>query len=332
MRRISWPVRLTALSMTWGMSFLFVKVAVEVLHPLQIAFARAVCGAAVLLAVLAVTGHRLPRGRRLWWHLAVAALLTNTVPFVLFSYGEQHVPAAVAGIWNATVPLVALPAALLLVPQERATAARLAGLGAGFAGVLIVLGVWTAPSGGGLIGSLYCVGASVSHGFGFPYIRRYLADRRESPLALVAGQLLCAVVQLALVQPLSGAVPARLPWDVIASVLALGILSTGVAYVLNYSVIRDAGAVAASTVTYLIPVFAALAGVLFLGERLSWNQPLGALVIIAGAALTRAPARAPTDPELPGGRVTGSRPDSAAGATEPRARRPGSDSRPRGVS
>jgi drug/metabolite transporter (DMT)-like permease len=277
------------------MSFLFVKVAVESLTPVQIAFGRALCGAAVLLVVPRLSGHRLPRERGLWWHPAVAALLTNTVPFVLFSYGEQHVPAAVAGIWNAVVPLVVLPASLLLVPQERATARRLAGLATGFAGVLAVLGVWTAPAGGELIGSLFCLGAVISHGFGFPYIRRYLAERRESPLALVAGQLLCAVVQLALPLPLSGPVPSGLPWRVVASMLALGALSTGVAYVLNYSVIRDAGAVTASTVTYLIPVFAVLGGVLFLGERLAWYQPLGALVIIAGAALTRTPARDPTN-------------------------------------
>ncbi|WP_409471677.1 DMT family transporter [Streptomyces sp. HC307] len=284
---LSWPVRFVALASIWGLSFLFIKVSVEVLAPLQVAFARAACGAAVLLMVLPLRKVRLPRGRKVWTHMAVAALLMNAGPFALFSYGEQHVSSALAGIWNATAPLVALPVALILIPQEKATRQRLVGLGVGFAGVLVVLGVWTGLGAQGLEGNLLCMGAAICYGVGFPYARRYLGDRPEGPLALTTGQLLCATVELGAVTPFFGSAPSSMPWKVVGSILAIGILGTGLAYILNYSIIQDVGAVTASTVTYLIPIFSTLAGVLILGEDLSWNEPVGALIIILGAALTQ---------------------------------------------
>lgn len=284
---LGWPVRFVALASIWGLSFLFIKISLEVLAPLQVAFGRAACGAAVLLVILLIGRNRLPRGSKVWAHMAVAALLMNAGPFALFSYGEQYVSSALAGIWNATAPLVALPVALMLIPQEKATAQRLAGLGLGFGGVLVVLGVWTGLGTQSLEGNLLCMGAAICYGIGFPYARRYLGDRREGPLALTTGQLLCATVQLGLVTPFFGSMPSSMPWRVIGSILAIGVLGTGLAYILNYSIIRDAGAVTASTVTYLIPIFSILAGVLILGESLSWNEPVGALIIIAGAALAQ---------------------------------------------
>jgi drug/metabolite transporter (DMT)-like permease len=107
---------------------------------------------------------------------------------------------------------------------------------------------------------------------------------------LAAGQLICGTVALAILTPFLTTAPGMLPTGVLASVLALGALGalgTGIAYILNYSIIRDAGATIASTVTYIIPIFSTLAGVIFLAERLTWYQPLGAVVILLGAAIAQ---------------------------------------------
>lgn len=236
--------------------------------------------------MLALRREPLPRGRTAWTHLFVLAILFNSVPFALFAAGETKVSSVVAGIANATTPLYVLIASLALLPGERPTREHVVGLAVGFAGVVVVLGPWRAV-GGQLLGYLACLGAAACYGIGFPYTRRFLAGRPESAVALSAAQVLCGTLQLALVVPWATAAPRRLPLDAILSMIALGAGGTGVAYVLNYDVIRRAGAQMASTVTYLVPLFATVLGVVVLGEALTWNQPVGAAVVLLGVALTQ---------------------------------------------
>lgn len=282
----AWPVSFLALAAIWGSSFLFIKVSVEALDPLQVAWARCAIGAAVLLAWLAATRERLPRDRGLWGHLFVAGILFCSVPFALFAWAETEVTSVVAGLWNATTPLHALVFLLLLVPSERPTGERVAGLGIGFAGVLVVLGPWEAEGGGPLLAQLACLAAAACYGLGFAYLRRNVSGRTESAVALSAVQLGWATVQLAPFALLGGA-PGALGGAALGSLLALGALGSGVAYVLNYRVIRLAGAATASSVTYLIPLFSTLLGVAVLGEPLRWHQPLGALVVLFGVAVSQ---------------------------------------------
>ncbi|GAC1511572.1 MAG: DMT family transporter [Chloroflexota bacterium] len=284
---VPWQARLVLLGAIWGMSFLFIKVGDEALAPLQVALARLIFGTATLLAILAVRREALPRDRTLWAHLAVAALLFNVLPFSLFAYGETLTTSVLAGILNATTPLLTLPIAMLTLPEERPTRNRILGLIVGFTGVLVVFGIWHVTGGHALLGNLACLAAAACYGVGFPYLRKHIAGRPESSVVLSAAQLLCATVELALVVPFLTKAPTTLPVKVLASVVALGVLGTGIAYVLNYGLIRDAGATNASTVTYVIPLFATLAGVLFLQEHLTWNEPAGAVVVIAGVALTQ---------------------------------------------
>lgn len=280
----SWGARFLLLALIWGLSFLLIKLAEKELVPLQVAVGRMLAGTACLALILVFRGERLPSGWRTWGHLAVAGLLLNALPFSLIAYGEQHVSSVMAGIWNATTPLFTLPVAVALIAQERMSRQRTLGLLVGFAGVLIVLGIWNGQSGGSLDGNLLCMSSAVSYGFAFPYARRFLASRADSPLCLAAGQLVCGTIELAIITPLLSRAPGALTGGALASVLALGTLGTGIAYILNYSIIRDAGATVASTVTYIIPIFSTLAGVIFLAERLAWYQPLGAVVILLGAA------------------------------------------------
>ena len=279
-----------ALGAIWGSSFLFIKVGIRELHPLYVTLGRVGTGAVVLLAVLFVLRDRLPRDPRLWAHLAVLGAVGVAVPFTLFGFGEQRIPSLLAGIWNATTPLVALPLAALAFRTERLTARRVTGIGLGFAGVLVVLGVWQGVGGAALTGQLMCFGAACCYGIAIPYQKRFIAGHPASTLALTAAQLVVATALLAAVAPVAaGAPPAlgTLSPEVIASVVALGALGTGLAFVIHLRNNRLVGASAASMVTYLIPVFAVVVGVIVLGETLTWYQPVGALVVLVGVAITQ---------------------------------------------
>lgn len=294
-RAIPWQARLVLLASIWGLSFMFIKVADGSLAPLQVALGRLCLGSVTLLVILAMRRESLPRELRVWAHLAVAGVLLNCLPFSLFAYGETHTTSVLAGIFNATTPLFTAPIALLMLPGERLSRERLLGLAIGFGGVLVVLGAHPGGtrgmSGGAMIGNLLCLGAAVSYGVGFPYTRRYLVGRGISMLSLATAQLLCATVELAIITPIFTLAPATVPLKVIVSVIVLGAVGTGIAYILNYSIIRDAGPTMATTVAYIIPLFSTAAGVLVLGEPLSWYEPVGAVVVIVGVAVSQGRVR-----------------------------------------
>jgi drug/metabolite transporter (DMT)-like permease len=286
----TWLPAYVALSTIWGSSFLFIKIGVAELAPVHVSLARCALGALTLLAFVAVTRSALPSGRRAWGHLAVAALLLNATPFTLFAVGEQHVSSALAGIWNATTPLLTLLVAMVALPAERPTGVKVLGLGVGFAGVVVVLGPWRDLGGSELWGNLACLGAAACYGLGLPYARRFLSGRQESAAVLSAAQLLVASGMLTLVAALTTPMPTEIPSGrVLASMAVLGALGTGLAYVLAYRVIRAVGATAASTVTYVIPFIATVAGVAVLGEALTWNVPVGGAVVLAGVAVSENP-------------------------------------------
>ena len=288
---IPWPVRFTLLALFWGSTFLFIKIGDEAFAPLQVSLGRLLVGTATLLAIVALRRERLPVGLRVWGQLALAGLLLNVAPFTLFAYGERHVSSVLAGIWNAAVPLFTLPIAIVWIADEHATVRRLAGLAVGFAGVLVVLGVWSGVGATSLGGNPLCLGAAASYGIGFPYTRRYLAHRPEGPLALASAQLICATAEIAILTLLFTHAPHGLAAKHLLSVLALGVFGTGLTFVLNYSLIRDVGATVTSTVAYVMPVVSTLLGIIALGEPLRWYEPIGAAIIVLGAALAQSRSR-----------------------------------------
>jgi len=295
-RLLDWRVRFVVLSVIWGASFLFIKVAVEALAPMQITFGRCLAGAVAIGAVLAVRRERLPRDPRTWGHLAVAAVLSNVIPFTLFGLAEQRVPSALAGICNSATPLFTVAIAVLALPDERPTRRRAAGLALGFGGVLVVLGVWNGVLGHDAVGALMALTAALCYGLGWTYVRRFVTSGGHSPFALTTVQLIAATALSAVAMPLLDPAPTHLPARVLLAVAALGALGTGAAYVLQHGLIRDAGATVASTVTYVAPVVAVIVGVTLLSEHLTWNEPVGAAVIIAGAILVGGSRRRPARP------------------------------------
>ncbi len=285
---VRWPAQILLVAVIWGASFMFIKVELDAgVAPVHIALLRCVFGAGALLVILRLRGERVPRDRELWKHLLVVAALMNAMPFVLFAYGETEVSSLLAGIFNATTPLLTLVFSLAVLPDERPTQRKVAGLLVGFAGVLVVLAPWNGLGGGSLLGALACLGAATCYGLGFPYMRRNLGGRPESSVAISAVQVCLGSLLLAFTAPL-GALPGRaLGLDAWLSILALGALGTGVAYIMNLNVVRAAGAQTASMVTYLVPIFAVFFGVTILAEGLTWHEPAGGLLIVAGVALAQ---------------------------------------------
>ncbi|MEU9085021.1 DMT family transporter [Streptomyces sp. NPDC048357] len=286
-RLLDWRVRFAILSVVWGFSFLLIKVGTEAYAPFQVALGRVLFGALALLAVLLVRREKLPRGLRTWGHLSVAALLLNTVPFSLFAYAELSIPSTLAGICNATSPLWGMALSMVALSEDRPTRRRFAGLGLGFLGVLIVLGAWQGFSGVDARGTALALLAALCYPIGWIYVRRTLAGTPGSPVALTGGQLMVSTLQLSLVSALFTTAPTSFPLWPTLSVLALGALGTGMALQMQYGLVTEVGPTTAQMVTYFIPVIATAAGVLVLGEELHWNTPVGAAIVLAGAALSQ---------------------------------------------
>jgi drug/metabolite transporter (DMT)-like permease len=299
-----WRLQFSLTSVIWGSSFLFIKVLDRHWPALWVAFGRVTLGAITLVAMVFLRRERLPGDRRLWLHCLVAAALFNAAPFTLFAFGEKHVSSILAGMWNATTPLWVLVILLAAFPEERPGRGRRAGIVVGFVGVAVLLGPWRGLGGGALTGHLACAGAALCYGLGFPYTRRYLAGRPESGVVLSAAQLSCASVVLALFLPLADAPTAHIGFQGWGSLLALGALGSGLAYVFNYTVVRARGSAVASTVTYVIPVVSTVLGAVVLNEPLHWNQPVGVAVLLVGVAVSqgrlvaiaRAARRPPSSP------------------------------------
>jgi drug/metabolite transporter (DMT)-like permease len=306
--RVPWQVKFGALALIWGGSFLLMKVGLQALAPVQIATLRIVCGAVTVLVTALAMGVRLPRWGRVWAHLFVAGFVLCSLPFTLFPLGEERVSSALAGIGNATTPLSAVLFTLLLLRAERADRRTLLAVVAGFLGVVVILQPWQAQGRPDALGFAMTLLAGASYGLGWTYVKRFLAKDDIGGLGMPAAQLVMAAAQMAVVtlvwwwlhrdgdptgipapwSPVPGSGPVL--WPVVA-VLVLGVVGTGLAFALQYDVVREVGPTVGATVTYVIPVVAVVLGIVFLHERLQWPQVVGAAVVLAAAVVIGRPRR-----------------------------------------
>jgi drug/metabolite transporter (DMT)-like permease len=282
-----WLLPYLGAAVIWGCSFLFIKLGLQALSPIQVAFGRQALGALALLALAIATGAGLPKRRAVWRHLVVVAILMNSVPSTLFAFGETHVSSVVAGIVNAVTPLATVVATLAFFPSERPNASKILGVLVGFFGILVLVGIWNGVGTNETLGVLACLGAVACYGFGFPYIRRFVAPLGERSVSLATGQVSIAALLLLPFALLDPHPIGTLTPSVVGGMIALGALGTGIAYVWSFDVIERAGATTASTVTYLTPIVAIAVGALLLGEELTPNEPLGGLIVLLGVALAQ---------------------------------------------
>lgn len=276
-------IRFLLLATLWGSSFTLIKVSLEGLTPSQLVLSRLVLGALLLIGIALISKVALPRTAEVWGHYGGAALFGNVIPFLLLSYGEKTTGAGIAGVLIGGTPLLTLTVAAIALPGERATPRKIVGLVAGFVGVVVVIGPWGDRL-GSFGGQMACLGAALSYAVGFVYVRKFLSPRGIPPLAGAASQLIAAAVIQAAVTPF-------LEWDtpdftgrVTAAIITLGVLSTGLAYILYFRLINDVGAVTASAVNYVVPVAAVIVGVIVLDEPVTWNLIVGGLVVLVGMA------------------------------------------------
>jgi drug/metabolite transporter (DMT)-like permease len=284
---VQWQVWFVLLGAIWGCSFWWIKLGLQAMSPVDVAFFRLAVGAATLLVIAVCTRTPLPHKLKTWGHLFVLAALLNSAPFTLFSYGETHISAVLAGLINAFTPLTTVIVALFILRQEQFSSKIIGGLFIGMLGVVVVIGAWNGFGKSQLLGIGACVVAVICYGFGFTYARRHLNNLPDKPVALAAGQVVCGTLQLLPFAFVFGHVHTHRPLSSLLALGALGFLGTGIAYILNFQVVRHAPATIASSVTYLTPVFAVVVGVAFLGESLNWNEPVGAILILVGAALAQ---------------------------------------------
>jgi drug/metabolite transporter (DMT)-like permease len=301
-RGYTWLPYWWALTIIWGSSFLLIKIGLEAFTPLQLTFGRVLFGCLVVLAVLLGRGQRLPARGMVWVHVAFVALLTNVIPFSLLGWAEQRVSSVLAGLFNAATPLFTALFAALLVSSERLTRQRMWGLIIGFGGVLVVLGAWRGIS-GDLAGSLACLAATLCYGIAGPWTRRYLSGRPEGGPSLVAAQLLCSTLIMAVLVALFSPHLAQVHPQALAAVFLLGAFATGLAFIWSFRIIALAGSVVCSAITYVTPVVSTFLGIAVLGEAVSWNQPVGAVIVLVGAGLVQG---------LVGSRLSAPRPSSSS--------------------
>ena len=297
--------RLALLGLLWGSSFLWIKIALRGFDPVQIVLIRLTLGAALLIPLALSRGQRFPRDRRIWGHLAVAALVANAIPYVLFGIGERTTGSGVAGMLNATTPLWTALVGLVAGVDRSFGVRRAAGLVLGLVGTAMIFSPWRGGADIVSWGGLACLAAAFCYGVSFVYMGRYLTGRGIPPLMLSAAQLSVAVGWLLLALPIGGRTTIHWRPDAVLAVAVLGIFGTGFAYVLNYRLIADEGAATASITIYLLPVVAVLLGALVLDEPVSWPMAAGMTLVLVGVALAqRQPTRKTAPAAQPHDRAT----------------------------
>jgi drug/metabolite transporter (DMT)-like permease len=270
------------LSILFGGSFFFNGIALRELPPFTLVFLRVLLAATILLPVARVYGIRFPRGFRDWRPYFGIALLNNVMPFSLVVVGQTYIPSGLASILNATTPLFTV-VVMAAAGDEKLIVRRLAGVLTGLIGVIILRGQNVGFESNQGVGILFCLAGAFSYGLAALYARRKLSD--SPPLAtatfqLMASSVMMMIVAAAIERPWQLPMPGATTWLAMAGLAGL---STALAYIVFFQILRRSGSTNAMLVTLLIPVTTILLGYLVLGEVISPREAIGALVI--GSAL-----------------------------------------------
>jgi drug/metabolite transporter (DMT)-like permease len=271
----------------WGSSYLFIKIGVETITPFTLVAIRLGIGMALLAAVVLVVRPAFPRQARMYGHLALLSVFSVVLPFSLITWAEQSVSSSLAAILTSTVPLFVIVIAAFFLRDEGITVNRVIGLVVGFGGVVLLTG---GPAGGGeMPAQLALLGAAASYGIGAVYGRRTVTGL--APIVPAAVQVafafaLSSLLALAFERPFDlGYSPAA-----IGSLLWLGILGSGLAYLAFFRLLRRWGATRTSLVAYVMPVVGIALGVLIAGEAVDLPMIVGSLLVIGGIGLVNLPA------------------------------------------
>lgn len=276
-----------ALSVIWGFSFVFIKVAGEFLDPYQTSFARILLGTLALASVLLVRRTKPVTYLPALKHLALCGLLAQAIPFALFAWAEQYISSVAAGLMNSTMSLWTGLLAFIILPTEKLSQQKFIGLLIGFAGVLVLLGVWDAEFRGNWMAYGACALSTIGYAISVLWTRRFLSPLNLDPMGAVTTQLFFATLSIGVVSIFTSSAPTHWPLNGVVSIVILGAVGTGIALLLNYKIVQIAGAVTTSTVTYSIPIVSTFAGIIMLHERVHWYEPIGAIIVLLGIAIVQ---------------------------------------------
>ncbi|MEE8563862.1 MAG: EamA family transporter [Alphaproteobacteria bacterium] len=282
------------LSLIWGSSFLLIKIAIDEVPPVTMAAVRVVIAFVVLYLVVRLRGQSLAPpwgagGRVRWGHYLVIGMLGNGIPFSLISWAEIEITAALAAILIGVMPVFTVVFAHGFGVERVTGPRRLAGIAAGFAGLVVLMGpAALTEMGGAALHELALIGGAASYAATAVYARRLTLRLELVPLA--AGSMAASAMVM---------VPAALiletPWRLTpgpgaaSAVAALGIVATGFASIIYFRLLASAGPTFAATVNYLIPVFGAGLGVVLLGEQVAPWEVAALVFILSGIALVGSP-------------------------------------------
>ncbi len=268
----------------WSSSFMWIKIAVQEVGPLTLVAFRALFGLLFGLVVILIQRVSLPRTFREWFPLLVVGLTNIAIPFFLISWGELHIDSAVASILDATVPLFTILIAHFLLQDDKITLPKMAGLIVGFAGIIILMSKDIGASSNSLLGQAAVIVASIFYAISAIFIRKTTED--TPGILRSAGPLISATVVM---WPASFIFesPVHLPQLGITwvALLWLGVLGSGLAFVMAYYLIHEIGPTRATMVTYLFPLGGVILGVLFLHEQLTWQVIAGAFLIVSSLVI-----------------------------------------------
>ena len=263
----------------WSSSFMWIKIAVQEIGPITLVAFRVLFGLLFGVVVIYIQRIQWPRTRKEWTPLLILSIANIAIPFFLISWGEQAIDSAVASILNATTPLFTILVAHFLLQDDKMTAPKVLGLLMGFAGVVILMSKDIGTSLGSVLGQFAVVLASAFYAGGAVYARRTTQDLPG--IMRSAGPLLPATVLMWLMM-FAVESPVKFPQLGITwiALLFLGVLGSGLAFVMSYYLLHEIGPTRTSMVTYLFPLGGVILGVLFLNEELSWQLVVGAVLIV----------------------------------------------------
>jgi drug/metabolite transporter (DMT)-like permease len=281
MDRRSWVLMWT-LALVWGASYLFIKLGLEGgFGPFLLVFVRLALAAAVLTPIAARRGALAPLGRDRLSRLIALAAMQVAVPFVLITYGERHIASGLAGVLVATAPIfTAILIALGVGAEARMTRWSAIGVVVGMVGVALLFGVDLTGTAEEALGGAMVVTAGFGYAIGAIYLRRHFLD--VAPVGIAAASMVTSALMML---PFAVAqLPSHLPTlKATAAVAALGLLGTGIAFLIFYTLIAGVGASKSSVVAYLAPGFALVYGAVFLSEPITLAAVFGLALILAGS-------------------------------------------------
>jgi drug/metabolite transporter (DMT)-like permease len=275
-----------ALAVTWGSSYLFIKIAVPSFGIFSLVASRLIIGAIFLWIVIRLAHQELPRERRIYGHLLVMAVINIVIPFALITWAEQSVQSSVAAILVSAVPLFAIVIAPLVLPDEPIRLNGVVGLLIGFVGVVVLTSRGLLSGGGSsdISGEVALLGASLAYAAGAVYSRKNMRGVRPM-IPAVFQVTFAAIIATSLAFLTEHPLDLRPAPDALFAIVWLGILGSGLAYLINFRLLAAWGATRTTLVAYLIPVVGIVLGYVVLGETVDGRLLLGTALVVGGVAI-----------------------------------------------